>query len=322
MNSTCFNKKIMELESIPLLLPCRSFQVSQIFVLQSDSFCNLSWLGNEDSGSCFSRCIRLKCWQLLAGRGGWLLMCFAGNFIGGGVKGSTPPPPSFFSVIFTCLISACLLRPKGSVCQAYRVKRRQQSTDLDHQISEFVPPHDCQRTVRWRQFSSRAAGESQTHRVSLLKRASIEKNVVMGKLQEFDITFANNKVVYSPGESIGGAVKIRISNSLQYKGNNNNNNVCSKGRDECCPMKRSGTHQCWAKFFSVARQRCCRDHAFKMPAHIFPKLMLLMLYVVKWVTFFPWCPFFPVLNYEFVQLEFHFFELNCCNKWSSPMTFI
>ncbi|XP_061657871.1 arrestin domain-containing protein 1b [Syngnathoides biaculeatus] len=39
----------------------------------------------------------------------------------------------------------------------------------------------------------------------------------MGKLQEFDITFANNKVVYSPGESIGGTVKIRISNSLQYK---------------------------------------------------------------------------------------------------------
>ncbi|XP_057674422.1 arrestin domain-containing protein 1b isoform X2 [Corythoichthys intestinalis] len=39
----------------------------------------------------------------------------------------------------------------------------------------------------------------------------------MGKLQEFDITFANNKVVYSPGESIGGTVKIRLSNSLQYK---------------------------------------------------------------------------------------------------------
>ncbi|XP_061603586.1 arrestin domain-containing protein 1b [Phyllopteryx taeniolatus] len=39
----------------------------------------------------------------------------------------------------------------------------------------------------------------------------------MGKLQEFHITFANNKVVYSPGESIGGTVKIRLSNSLQYK---------------------------------------------------------------------------------------------------------
>ncbi|XP_053733584.1 arrestin domain-containing protein 1b [Synchiropus splendidus] len=39
----------------------------------------------------------------------------------------------------------------------------------------------------------------------------------MGKLQEFDITFANNKVVYNPGETIHGTVKIRISNSLQYK---------------------------------------------------------------------------------------------------------
>ncbi|KAM4635121.1 arrestin domain-containing protein 1b isoform 1-T1 [Polymixia lowei] len=39
----------------------------------------------------------------------------------------------------------------------------------------------------------------------------------MGKLQEFDITFANNKVVYSPGESISGNVKIRTGNSLQYK---------------------------------------------------------------------------------------------------------
>ncbi|XP_071774857.1 arrestin domain-containing protein 1b isoform X1 [Centroberyx gerrardi] len=39
----------------------------------------------------------------------------------------------------------------------------------------------------------------------------------MGKLQEFDITFANNKVVYSPGESISGTVKIRTGNSLQYK---------------------------------------------------------------------------------------------------------
>lgn len=40
----------------------------------------------------------------------------------------------------------------------------------------------------------------------------------MGKLQEFDITFANNKVVYSPGESISGTLKIRSGNSLQYKG--------------------------------------------------------------------------------------------------------
>ncbi|KAK5599022.1 hypothetical protein CRENBAI_000219 [Crenichthys baileyi] len=39
----------------------------------------------------------------------------------------------------------------------------------------------------------------------------------MGKLQQFDITFANNKVVYGPGESISGTVKIRTANSLQYK---------------------------------------------------------------------------------------------------------
>lgn len=40
----------------------------------------------------------------------------------------------------------------------------------------------------------------------------------MGKLQEFDITFTNNKVVYGPGESISGTVKIRTGSSLQYKG--------------------------------------------------------------------------------------------------------
>ncbi|KAM4720238.1 LOW QUALITY PROTEIN: arrestin domain-containing protein 1b [Anableps anableps] len=39
----------------------------------------------------------------------------------------------------------------------------------------------------------------------------------MGKLQEFDITFSNNKVVYGPGESISGTVKIRTVSSLQYK---------------------------------------------------------------------------------------------------------
>ncbi|KAG7476845.1 hypothetical protein MATL_G00087140 [Megalops atlanticus] len=39
----------------------------------------------------------------------------------------------------------------------------------------------------------------------------------MGKLQEFDITFTNNKVVYSPGESISGTVKITSANPLQYK---------------------------------------------------------------------------------------------------------
>ncbi|XP_072227716.1 arrestin domain-containing protein 1b [Leuresthes tenuis] len=39
----------------------------------------------------------------------------------------------------------------------------------------------------------------------------------MGKLQAFEITFSNNKVVYGPGEYISGTVKIRTSNSLQYK---------------------------------------------------------------------------------------------------------
>ncbi|XP_056146635.1 LOW QUALITY PROTEIN: arrestin domain-containing protein 1b [Lampris incognitus] len=39
----------------------------------------------------------------------------------------------------------------------------------------------------------------------------------MGKLQEFGVIFTNNKVVYSPGESISGVVKIRTGNPLQYK---------------------------------------------------------------------------------------------------------
>lgn len=40
----------------------------------------------------------------------------------------------------------------------------------------------------------------------------------MGKLQEFEITFTNNKVVYNPGESISGTVRIKTSHSLQFKG--------------------------------------------------------------------------------------------------------
>ncbi|XP_017348423.1 arrestin domain-containing protein 1b [Ictalurus punctatus] len=39
----------------------------------------------------------------------------------------------------------------------------------------------------------------------------------MGKLQEFDITFSHNKVVYSPGETISGTLRILTANSLQYK---------------------------------------------------------------------------------------------------------
>lgn len=50
------------------------------------------------------------------------------------------------------------------------------------------------------------------------RRAAEERSGAMGKLQEFDITFTNNKVVYGPGESISGTVKIRTAHSLQYKG--------------------------------------------------------------------------------------------------------
>lgn len=50
------------------------------------------------------------------------------------------------------------------------------------------------------------------------RRSAAECGGVMGKLQEFDITFTDNKVVYGPGESISGNVKIRTSTSLPYKG--------------------------------------------------------------------------------------------------------
>ncbi|XP_076854328.1 LOW QUALITY PROTEIN: arrestin domain-containing protein 1a [Brachyhypopomus gauderio] len=39
----------------------------------------------------------------------------------------------------------------------------------------------------------------------------------MGKLQEFEITLKNNKVVYSPGESISGTVKISTAQPIQCK---------------------------------------------------------------------------------------------------------
>lgn len=51
----------------------------------------------------------------------------------------------------------------------------------------------------------------------------------MGKLKEFDITFTNNKVVYSPGESISGSVKITTGTSLQYKGKITSFFVCITG---------------------------------------------------------------------------------------------
>lgn len=40
----------------------------------------------------------------------------------------------------------------------------------------------------------------------------------MGKLQEFEITFTNSKVVYNPGESISGTVRVKTNHSLQFKG--------------------------------------------------------------------------------------------------------
>ncbi|XP_022523243.2 arrestin domain-containing protein 1a [Astyanax mexicanus] len=39
----------------------------------------------------------------------------------------------------------------------------------------------------------------------------------MGKLQEFEITLKDNKVVYSPGESISGTVKITTAQQIQCK---------------------------------------------------------------------------------------------------------
>lgn len=40
----------------------------------------------------------------------------------------------------------------------------------------------------------------------------------MGKLKEFEITFDGNKVVYSPGESITGTVRIKVAQALPCKG--------------------------------------------------------------------------------------------------------
>lgn len=40
----------------------------------------------------------------------------------------------------------------------------------------------------------------------------------MGKLQEFEIAFHKNKVVYSPGESITGTVTIKVNQPLACKG--------------------------------------------------------------------------------------------------------
>uniref|UniRef100_A0A3Q3AG30 Arrestin-like N-terminal domain-containing protein n=1 Tax=Kryptolebias marmoratus TaxID=37003 RepID=A0A3Q3AG30_KRYMA len=39
----------------------------------------------------------------------------------------------------------------------------------------------------------------------------------MGKLQEFEIELDKNKVVYAPGESISGTVRVKVNQSLQCK---------------------------------------------------------------------------------------------------------
>ncbi|KAI4877723.1 hypothetical protein NFI96_021980, partial [Prochilodus magdalenae] len=49
-------------------------------------------------------------------------------------------------------------------------------------------------------------------------RATAPDHGAMGKLQEFSIVFANSKVVYSPGESISGSVRVTTASALQYKG--------------------------------------------------------------------------------------------------------
>ncbi|KAM4576569.1 arrestin domain-containing protein 1a isoform 2-T2 [Odontesthes bonariensis] len=40
----------------------------------------------------------------------------------------------------------------------------------------------------------------------------------MGKIQEFDIAFDKNKMVYSPGDSISGTVTVKVNQPLQCKG--------------------------------------------------------------------------------------------------------
>ena len=40
----------------------------------------------------------------------------------------------------------------------------------------------------------------------------------MGKIQEFEITFDKNKVVYSPGDSISGTLKFKVTQSMPCKG--------------------------------------------------------------------------------------------------------
>lgn len=65
----------------------------------------------------------------------------------------------------------------------------------------------------WKLVSVRIV--SGAHRWSSVRRRIGEN---MGKLQEFEIAFDKNKVVYSPGESISGSVTIKLGQPLLCKG--------------------------------------------------------------------------------------------------------
>ncbi|KAM9858932.1 arrestin domain-containing protein 1a [Aulostomus maculatus] len=63
----------------------------------------------------------------------------------------------------------------------------------------------------------------------------------MGKIQEFDITFDHNKVVYSPGESICGSVRVTVGQPLLCKAIKVNCNgfcgITSKANDTAWTME-------------------------------------------------------------------------------------
>ncbi|KAJ8339463.1 hypothetical protein SKAU_G00362490 [Synaphobranchus kaupii] len=79
----------------------------------------------------------------------------------------------------------------------------------------------------------------------------------MGKLQEFEITFTNNKVVYSPGESISGTVKITSGTPLPYKGGKADNaaSVCFHLLASLCPER---TRQGSPYFGAVPESACLK----------------------------------------------------------------
>ena len=63
----------------------------------------------------------------------------------------------------------------------------------------------------------------------------------MGKIQEFEITFDKNKVVYSPGDSISGTLKFKVTQSMPCK-----------GEFPCC----------LAPVNTTVKTRKCDDHPF------------------------------------------------------------